>query len=149
MRKPHLALLAGVIALAALTTGCGSSSEAEVLTKAQYVKQANTICKRLNEESAAKYESFYKTHKKANSAELRRTLATVYLPAVEARLTAIDELVPPAQGEKKVEAMVAAFQTGIENATVKHSIPFQNTQEAFEKANKLALSYGLTYCYSA
>lgn len=149
MSKRLSALLVGVIALAALTTGCGSSSEDEALTKAEYVKQTNAICKKLNEKSAARYEAFYKTHKKATPAELRATVATMYVPTVEARIEAINNLAPPSQDEEKVEAISNALEAGIEATDARHPIPFQTTQEVFEKANKLALGYGLTYCYSA
>lgn len=148
MSKRFLTLLAGVMALAALTTGCGGSDD-EALTKAEYVKQANAICKKLNEETAVKYEAFYKANKDAGTAELQATVATMYLPALEERVEALNELTPPAEDEEKVEAILDALEAGIDDTASQNLIPFQATQKVFEKANKLALGYDLAYCYSA
>lgn len=132
-------LVAGLVAaLALLGTGCGGSSEAAPLKKSQFVKEADEICTNAQKERAEQSDEL------RESDDSEEEVMQKLLEPVEGMVSEISDLGPPKGEEKEVEAIIAAYEAGIEQ--LESEPAGQNTVSAFDKANKLAEGYGLTDC---
>jgi hypothetical protein len=138
---------AAVVAFALLVTGCGGSDEPEALTKAEFVKQGNAICKQSESERSKVIERFSQEVKpdKDSMVKAQEELVLALVPTYEKATTKIDELGAPEGDEQKVEEIVKAREEAIEQVKANpgsaaiSSLPFND-------ANKLLQSYGLTTC---
>ncbi|HEX5592855.1 MAG TPA: hypothetical protein VFX35_05860 [Solirubrobacterales bacterium] len=133
----------GIAALA--FAGCGGSSE-ETLTKAQFVEQANKIC-RAGENKRAKRvnELLEEQASKKPSAKPKDDIIFDVIAIYEETTGELSELGKPEGEEEKVDAIVEAMEEAADRV---HA----NPQSAltgdlpFRKANKLAEDYGLDSC---
>jgi hypothetical protein len=153
--KRLVTMLAGVMALAALVGGCGSSDGSSdgggdegSLTKAEFVSQADAICKKRNIDTATKYGVFYKEHEKdkASKAEEEEMTDQVYIVNLESRLEALRGLAPPQGDAKDVTEMLDALEEGIEKMDAEDLEAYETGLKTFAKANRLSNAYGLKYC---
>lgn len=144
-----MGVLGGIVLLffALLAAGCGSSSD-EALSKSEFLKQANAICKKA---TSAKEKVLPELLQKADpgaSLETMRqkavdTLMTFYEGAAEE----IGELGAPKGDEAKVEAILEAMEEAAADAKSNPQSVFGGAgQLPFRKANKAAESYGLKSC---
>ena len=116
-----VALLVGVALLALVAVGCGSSdddtgsTESEAtLTKAEFVKQANAICKAGNDEIEAAIEE---DGEPKNEAEGEEFIEETVLPAVANQVEEISELgYPEGKDGEEAEAIVASAEENVEEA---------------------------------
>lgn len=135
-----------VLALALVAAGCGSSSSSDstsaALTKAEYVKQGNAICKKANAkiESAAKEDLGPNPSKAQVTSFVNDTLG----PALDEELSGLHGLTPPSGDEKTVSAMLDEADQAL--AKVKADPSTITSGNPFTKANKDAKAYGLTVC---
>ncbi len=157
MSKRLIATAAGVLAIALIAAGCGSSSDNSTdstasLTKAEFVKQGNAICATGNKQIEAGFESFGKEHHlsentqptEAQAAELAET---VLVPAVTTQIEGIRALGAPSGEEDQVNAILEAAEEGVEKAEEDPNALFSsNGENAFGEANELSREYGLTTC---
>lgn len=150
MFRGILAVLVGVLAIAVVGAGCGSSDD-ESLTKAEFVRQANAICEKGNKQRIKEYTAFLKgrgdepkTLAEANKGvdeAGEELLAGFY----EKRAEALAELPPPSGDEEEVAAIVDAFEQGADDAAQDPSA-IAGGVPGIEKGVKLAAAYGLEVC---
>jgi len=148
-----LSLLAA-LALALVAAGCGSSDDSstgsggEALTKAEFIKQGNAICKKGNDELEAKVTGAFKSQ--PTEAQIAKFSTEEATPIIEDEVSQLKDLSPPSGDEDTVSALFDAIDSGI--AKVKEdpaSIAKGNDAGGnFAEANKLANDYGLTVCGS-
>lgn len=153
MSKGLIATLAGVLAIAMIVAGCGSSSDDTTasLTKAEFIAQADAICKKGNGEIESEFESFAKENdikeneepSKAQGAEL---VETVLVPNVENQSEEIRDLGAPSADEEEITAMLDALDEGVEEAEAEPETVFTSKTDPFGPANKIAKEYGLEVC---
>lgn len=158
MSKRLTPLLAGALALALAIGGCGSSDADDgsttasksgdevALTKAAYIKKGNAICRRVNEDTAARYEAFFKGARKPTDEALRTAGDRIYLPNLKTWLAALSQVPAPAGQAAEVNEILDAFDAGLDKVIVKGTIPFKGTSATFVRANQLAEDYGLMFC---
>lgn len=127
-----------IVALALLAAGCGGSSEAAPLKLPQFVKQGNEICVSAQKERTEQKDEL--SESEDSEEEVMQTL----LEPIVGMVDDLSDLGPPEGQEKKVEAVIAAFEAGIAKLEAEPAGP--DTVSAFDKANKLAENYGLTEC---
>lgn len=151
-------LVAALVLTAALATGCGgdetSGSEGTLttssLSKEDYVRQANTICK----SKKKNYDDEITTVLKGLSAEgasevaiALKAVKAVLLPINEAQVVALRKLGAPKGDEDKVEAALDAQQEAISEARAVDRVRSINKPvERFADAAKMLESYGLKEC---
>jgi hypothetical protein len=159
-------LFFGVLAVAAAGTlmGCGGGSDnggggakdttvsTSSHSKAEFIKLANTICKKGKETTVGKLGPYLKSHggetKVTPKSEriFAEALQVVFLPAVQTQIEEIRALGAPAGDEQKIEAFLSALQ----EATDAHREGAVRSQEVFTKdfkrSARLAQEYGLEYC---
>ncbi len=154
MNKGLIAASVGVVAIAAIVAGCGSSSDDETssLTKAQFVARADAICKKGNAEIESEFEAFAEKNNideneepsKAQQAELSETILA---PNVQNQADEIRALEAPSADEDEVSAMLDSLDEGVEEVEANPQAPFESKQpNPFGPANKLATEYGLKVC---
>lgn len=133
------------MALALVVSGCGGGGSSS-LTKAEFAKKADEICRRgeseRSEDIQAAAQKF--SGKKVTSAEQEEIILKA-LPSYEKEAQKIKELGAPEGAEKEAEALVAAMEEAVKNVkadpgtATTGSIPFK-------KANELAEEIGAKGC---
>ena len=125
MSKRVMAMLVGVVALAVLVAGCGSSDDetttVEVsLTKAQFVKQGSKVCAEELKTMSKGLKAFSDEHdltKKLNKEDTEELVETVFQPGFEGQFEGLGELSPPKGDEKQVEAILTQFEEGLDKGS--------------------------------
>lgn len=148
MKKGSLVALLGFLVAALLVAGCGGDDETSSLTKAEFVKQANAICKEGRAEREDLFKTFTEEIKSGKATrEDQESLVTVVLkPPYEKTIESLKGLGAPEGDEKQVEAIIAAMEKGLEKAEDNPLVSLR-TNIQFAEANSLAAKYGLKDCY--
>lgn len=149
MRIRTTPLWVGAIAAIAVA-GCGSSSNstsgATALTKAEFLKQGNAICKKGNQQINAAANKLF-GGKKPSSAEETKFGQSTAIPSVQSQISGVEALSAPSGDESTVKAITDAAQKALDKAKANQSLlNASNTAGPFAEADKLAKAYGLTAC---
>jgi maltose-binding protein MalE len=152
LSKRFIAVLVGVLALAALVAGCGSSSGDSTtasLSKAEFIKQGDAICQKGNKEIETGFEAFMKENgikgepSKAQGVEISET---VLIPSIETQSEELRALGAPSGEEGEISAMLDALDEGVEEAEEDPEALLASESDPFGPANKMASEYGLKVC---
>jgi len=156
LKKPVIGLLAALVAIAAVAAGCGSSSSETTettasISKAQFVKQGNAICKAGNQEINEGFETFFKqnnlNHKKPTDAQFEEISETVLAPSVSKQINEVRALGTPEGEEAEVEEFLASAEEALEEIEAEPTlIGAEGKDEPFFTVNKEATKLGLTAC---
>ncbi|HEX6782933.1 MAG TPA: hypothetical protein VF125_13035 [Solirubrobacterales bacterium] len=148
-----LTALAALVVLAAVIAGCGggedtTDSSTAALSKAQFIKQGDAICKKANEENEAEAEKFAKENgfelETARKIQLEELVEGVLIPSLEQQAEEIGALGAPEGDEERVEAIVVALEDAAGEIEDEPSLAFES--KALEEPSKLAASYGFQVC---
>lgn len=154
MSKRLIALLAGVMAIAIVAAGCGSSSddstETVVLTKTEFIEQGDAICakgsKQIEEEADAFAEDNDVDTQNPTKEDQEEVITTVVGPALQTQADELSELGAPEGEEEKAEAMIAALEAGAEKLEDEPGVLLENDADPLGEANKLANEFGFEEC---
>ncbi len=155
MSKRPIALLAGVMAIAIVAAGCGSSSDDSttvvVLTKTEFIKQGDAICKRGSESLSQEAEDFADENnidtEKPTKEQQEEVIATVVGPALQTQAEELGELGAPDGEEEKTTAIVDALETGAEELEDNPGALLESSGKGpLDKANELANEFGFKEC---
>ena len=154
MNKGLLAFLAGLLAVALVAAGCGSSSSDTTasLTKAEFLKQGNAICAAGNKEINAEFEKFFKEKefskkKQPTQAQLEEAAEEIAVPSIRKQIDGIRALGAPSGEEEQVNEIIDAAEEALEEAEEDPAaLVNEENGNLFAKANKLTNAYGLTAC---
>lgn len=153
-----------VVGLALVLAGCGgddegtsSAPEAQsttavaAVTKADYITQADAICKTANDASEqASTAAVQALGTEEPTAEQLSTIASdVVLPGLEKQLAALRALPKPSEGAEEVDAIYADLDTAIASAKEDPSILTNGEESAenpFAGANEKAVAFGMKEC---
>jgi hypothetical protein len=141
------AALVGVLALAAIASGCGSGGD-ERLTKAEFIEQADAICKQANNRIRKEYEAFVKENVGQNGvsrAQGTEVGENILLPNVQSQAEEVRELEPPEVDEDQIAAMLDAFEAGVRKGREEPKSLF-SADYPLDEANAMAHKYGLKVC---
>jgi hypothetical protein len=139
-----------VLAFAALAVGgslilgCGGSSDAAPLKKAQFVRQADEICRAAEDERKKALKEATEQSPDGEPGQVDLVMEAV-LPSIQTMTEELAELGAPRGDEKQVKEIVAAFERGI--ATLEDAptdVPADLI--AFTEATEAAEVYGLPSC---
>ncbi|HEX6152023.1 MAG TPA: hypothetical protein VFZ19_00740 [Solirubrobacterales bacterium] len=147
MRAVAIRSLAGFLLVAALTgiAACGSedSETTTALTKQQFVKQANAICKAGLEE-VRKVNVRLAGAQKMSKAEQEQMVRDL-VPPFQAMLDELNELPAPEADQQKIDGIIASFEDALELLDTKPSRGLEG-EYVFAEAADPAREYGLTDC---
>jgi hypothetical protein len=144
------AVVAGLASLALVIGGCGGGDdETTSLTRAEFVKQGNEICKKQEERRS---KLIYKVAEEAGSdpnkplpTSARKALVLETLPPYEEMAEELDALGAPEGDEEKVEALVKEMEKTAQAIKADPLTAVSSTIQ-FTKANELAEENGLPEC---
>jgi hypothetical protein len=145
--------LAGICALAAaVAIGCGSSDD-NAPTKAAFIKQADAICKKGNQEINKQAHAYFKEvgltrHEKPTKEQVTHLADQILIPSVQKQVDGVEGLTPPKGDEDQVQAVTDAANSAIDKGKQDPASLLSNKTDPFKKANQLAKSYGLKVCGS-
>jgi hypothetical protein len=151
LSKRPIVLLAGVVAVAAVVAGCGSSDSPSALTKQQFIAQADAICKQGNKEIEEGFESFAKQNdipknQEPSKAQGKEIVETVIVPSIGSQAEGIRALGFPSGDEDELSAMLDSLDEAVEEAEEDPEALFAAKSDPFAKPNELAQDYGLKTC---
>ncbi len=158
MSKRLLVLLAGIVAVAAIVAGCGSSDDSTdtvdvdvTVTKAELIKQGDTICKQGNteiEEGFEKYaeENDIPKNQEPNNAQGVEIVETIIVPNLKTQSELIRGIGAPEGDEEEIGAMLDSLDQGIEEAEDDPESLFNENTDPFGDANEKAQAYGFSEC---
>ena len=157
MSKRLIAMLFGVLAIAVIAAGCGSSSSEEStssLTKAEFIKQGDAICAKGNKESEAEFEEFgeengLSENKEPSKAVQEELVTSIVLPSVSGQLEDIRALGAPSGEEEQVDEIIETVEGEVEEAEAEPALFFEAEEEGkspFVEGNKMAREYGFKVC---
>jgi hypothetical protein len=136
---PFASIAAALLAAGLVFSGCGSGDPAPLPEK-QFVEQANAICRAAERErDAASKAGAEEGLKEADF------VTEAVLPSIQSMTDELGGLGAPKGDEEQVEAIVTAFEEGIEKLEEEPSVQGAS-DAAFAKANRLAEGYGLSDC---
>jgi hypothetical protein len=158
LNRGLIASTCGVLAIALLAAGCGGGDEetesTASLTKAQFIKQADGICKAGEEEIEVKFESFAKEHKLSDKTppshkESEEAANTILIPAIAGEVKEIRGLGAPSGESEQVDELLSSVEAALDGAR-KDPVKFIESEGEgeFAKANRMAREYGLKVCGS-
>ena len=154
MSKRLIAMLAGVVAIAIVAAGCGSSSDdstgaSAALTKSELIKQGDAICKKGNTAIEEEAEEFAEEEnidtENPTKAQQEEVIVDVVAPGVRKQVEEIGDLTPPSGDEAEIEAMVTAVEEGTEELESNPSELIEG-KNPLSDGSKLARTYGFTEC---
>jgi hypothetical protein len=144
--------VAAILSVGLVLAACGSSnnstSTTAALTKPQFLKQGNAICKKGNQQINAASKTAF-TSKKPSQAELNKFVNGTLIPAIQGQISGVKALAPPTGDEAKVKAIVDSAQAALDKGKKDPTLFTSNKGDPFAQANKLATAYGLTVCGSS
>lgn len=159
----------GILAVAALFAGCGSSSGDSTnasategasettavaipsgpLTKAEFIKHADQICqagvKKKEDAVLSLAQLAAESGKPPSASALEKVATVVILPTYTETLEQLSQLSAPKGDEATVEDVIKRYEADLETAKAE---PLKATKEnLFRDANDAGDAYGLTSCH--
>ena len=142
--KAAVVVVALFLLLAVAAIGCGGSSDPEPLSKSAFVEQANAICGNYAKEQKQVGEEVVAASESADPSEEAVAGTEKLVAPVKTMTDELSDLGPPKGDEKEVAAIIGAFEAGAAQLEAEPGGP--DSVSAFDKANALATSYGLSDC---
>lgn len=146
-----------MLVAAAVLVGCGSDSSSdasaadassEPLTKAQFVKEANTICEKGVREKEDAVTALLKEHAQDNTPptkdETAEMVEEVILPSYRKVVEQLGELSPPEEAGGKAETVIEGYETALQKLEAEPAEGVENNP--FAAPDEKAGAYGLESC---
>jgi hypothetical protein len=146
-------LVVGILAAAALVSGCGEdSATSSGLTKAEFTKQGEAICAKRQKAWKASLATYNKQVEERNAAsnpQAQEEIAVVLLeeemiPAVRTQLEGLEDLPAPEGEEDKVSKMLTTLSKELEKVESDKNLVYGlSKSHNFEGFEEEAKKYGL------
>jgi hypothetical protein len=155
LNKALLAALAALVALAPLVAGCGggddTTDETVTLTKTEFIKQGDAICKEGNKEIQEGFKDYAEENdlpqdKAPSNDQGVEITETVILPNVKQQAEEISDLGAPEGEEKQVDELVTALEDAVAEGEEDPESLFKGSTDPFGKVNRLADDFGFKVC---
>lgn len=146
------------IACAAIAAGCGGQGdsgdgeqsgakiEESSISKAEFVRQANTICQRGKERMVG---AFLAHRRRSGASSLREaevgTAEAILQPSIDEQIEEIRELGAPAGDAERLEAFFASMQRAVAEVA-RRDLRTRESLPVLQPAGDLALAYGIDQC---
>jgi hypothetical protein len=154
LSKRLIALLAGVMAIAIVAAGCGSSDDSTdtvVLTKTEFIKQGDAICAKGSKALSQEAEDFADENdidtNKPTKEQQEEVIAAVVGPALQTQADELSELSAPDGEEDKTSAIIEALESGAEELEDDPGVLLKSSGKGpLDEANELANEFGFKEC---
>jgi hypothetical protein len=164
MSKGLIAVVAGVLMVALVIAGCGSSDsdsgdngsnssgggdETVALTKVEFIKQADSVCEKGNKAIEDGADKFAKDNnvdtEKPTEEQKEEVIVEVVAPEIRQQGEEIGELGAPEGDEAKVEAIVTSLEDAADELESEPKSLFEG-KSPLADASKLGQDYGFKVC---
>lgn len=158
MSKRLIVALAGIVAIAVIAAGCGGGSDSSSsdsdssssLTKAEYIKQGDAVCKKGAVEIEAGLKSYAKENDinlkvKVKNPQVEELSENVIIPGINDQLDDLRALSIPSEDEELAKELLDALEKGIEKGE-QEPVAFLAEGKSLTKAGDLAKEYGFKVC---
>jgi hypothetical protein len=136
-------------AAAMLFAGCGDSDDATAsLTRAEFIKQGNAICKKGEKERGKVLKAafdLYNQGEKVTRKSRENLVVNVLVEPYRKMTGQLADLGAPEGDEAKVEAIIKSMEKSAKDAEQEPLTAFDSIAP-FAESNKLNKEYGLTSC---
>jgi hypothetical protein len=138
----HKAALAALLASSILVVaGCGGDDEPSAPTKAEYIAEADAICR----DGQAEFEAIVKDlPNSVDAPESQAAITDEIVPLYRDEIEQLRSLTPPEGDEETTAAIFDAVENGLDEVEADPSALDQ--AGTFEEANTLANDYGFEVC---
>jgi hypothetical protein len=152
LNKALLAALAALVALAALIAGCGggdsTTDETVTLTKTEFIKQGDAICKEGNDRSEKEAEEFAEENgfklEKASKDQIEEAVSEVLVPNLNQQAEELGELGAPEGDEEQIEKIVVSLEKAAGEIEDEPGAIFEG--KVLKGPSELADDYGFKVC---
>lgn len=160
-RGRSMTLLLGILTVALVVAGCGGggdSGEPAQIPKREFVEKGSAICVATRTGIRSDFEVYARSREgrevelaeKADEMSPEEAAANVgikiIVPAMKRELEEFRALGIPEGDDDRVNALLSAFEEGVEKAEAHPERAATTGTEAFGKSGKLASEYGLEGC---
>jgi hypothetical protein len=142
-----------IFALALAMAGCGGDDDQPALTKAEFIKQADKICK---EADQARYKVIARVTKERVSqqnlqfdSETEEDILTEGLEPTQKQAEEIRDLGAPEGDEQTIEAYLESLEEAVEEAEAGTLSDLDKVKNPFNEPDELATAYGFKACREA
>jgi hypothetical protein len=161
LSKRLILFLTGALTIGLIVTGCGDSDSdtngdtnggsTASLTKAQFIKQADAICKAGSKEIEDETEAYAKENgidvsKEPTDKQKEELVVEVIVPNIAGQADKIGALGAPSGEEDQVDEILTGIETAAAETSDDPSIVISGKEGAFADVNKLAQDFGLEVC---
>jgi hypothetical protein len=133
-----------------LGVACGSDDgddEAATLPKAQYIKQADKICEKIEKKQLDLVNTSKKDFKPAPGSSPEEALIEyAAIPTLNQQLKELEALPDPEQDAAKAKAFLRAFEEGIKETEEDPKSLLSASTNPFVEAEELAAKFGFKAC---
>jgi hypothetical protein len=134
--------------------GCGgggskstsSSASTSHLTKAEFLKRGNAICKRGNDQINAQAKQMFKPHERPSAAK-RKQFGESAISIIQGEINGVRALRAPAGDQATINKIADTAHKDLDKVKTDPALLTTNG-DPFKDANNLANAYGLTACGS-
>ncbi len=158
LSKRPIAMLAGVVAIAIVAAGCGSSGGGAstgatiTLTKVEFIKQGDAICAKDSKKLEAEGKAFIKDNggdgSNLSKKDEEKVIATIFAPSLQAQADELSELDAPQGEEGKTAAIIDALEAAAEKLEDDPASLLESHQGPgpLDKPRELAEEFGFKEC---
>jgi hypothetical protein len=154
LSKRLIALLASVMAIAIVAAGCGSgddSTETTVeLTKVEFIKQGDAICKKGSDRIEEEVNTFAAENDvdtdNPSKEDQEEVIAEVVAPSLQTQADELTQLGAPSGEEDEVAAIIEALEGGAEELEDAPASLLGEGAGPLDEANQLATEFGFQEC---
>jgi hypothetical protein len=137
-----LATISAAVLLVA-TAACGGDDDE--LTKAEFVRQANAICKAGNEQLDAAVDETFMGNQRPSNAQLEEFATETVIPNIQRQIDDLRALEAPSEDEEQVEEILDSAQGEVDRLE-NEPIGLFTDETSFVETNKLSRAYGIDRC---
>lgn len=149
MGRLPLTILILALTLAALLPSCGGSDSS--LSKEEFIKEADAICKKTDKVEAGEAVAYLKAHSKtfqglSREAANEKLIVAIGIPSLTRETEELEALGAPSGEEKKVATILSAIRTAIKASEQNPASAETRPGGPFARPTKLASEYGFNQC---
>ena len=147
-----LTAAAAAAVLVMLVAGCGggdeTTDETVTLTKTEFIKQGDAICKEAGDKNEKEAEEFAEENgfelEEASKEQLEEAVGEVLVPSLRKQAEGLEALGAPEGDEEQVEEIIVSLEGATDEVEDDPSLVFE--EGSFDEPNELAKDYGFKVC---
>jgi hypothetical protein len=133
--------LAAIVATGTMLVACGGDDE---LTRAQFIRQADAICKKGNKQIDAAAQEVFTRNQQPSSAQLEQFATETLIPNIQRQVDDVRDLDEPSEDGDRVNEFLDSAQSELDKG--RDDPLYVTSEESFSKANELGQQYGFEVC---